>query len=220
MRILLDCDGVLADFASAFLDTINRTLGRLHVLSDITEFSFAHSLKLNQDEINACCLAIHEGWCRALKPYPGARAGVAALKSIADVYVVTSPFPGVPTWSSERETWLLEHFTIPSKRVVHTSAKYICAGDFLIDDRTDHLVAWSVEHPEGKAIRWPTPHNRREVWSGLEASSWAKLTEWVEEAARHRDDHGQRPEQGAKASDPSKGPAGEIPTGNARAAGK
>jgi 5'(3')-deoxyribonucleotidase len=209
-RVLLDVDGVLCNFASAFLDIVNHTLGRLHVLSDVTEFSFAHSLGLSPDEADACYRAIHAGWCRALKPYPGAKAGVAAL---ADVYVVTSPFPGIPTWSSEREAWLAEHFSIPSKRVVHTSAKYICAGDFLVDDRTDHLVAWSVEHPRGTAVLWSTPHNRREKWSGLETSSWEELAEWI-------NIHGQRPEQGTRVSEPSKGPAGEIPTGNARAAGK
>jgi hypothetical protein len=37
---------------------------------------------------------------------------------------------------------------------------------------------------------------------------------------KERHIHGQRPEQGTRVSEPSKGPAGEIPTGNARAAGK
>lgn len=176
-RILLDVDGVLADFVSAYLDIVERVTGRRYQPHDVTSFDIGESLGLARAESAACKRALGNSPCvaRTLGIYPGAREGVRRLNEIADVYIVTSPWNSNPTWTHDREWWLHEHFRIPHSRIVHTSAKHLCRGDFLVDDRTETLRQWHVEHPGGIAVQWRTPHNRLDGWNGISTCSWDEL---------------------------------------------
>ena len=53
-RVLLDVDGVLADFVSAFLHVVYMRLGRSFEPSDVTSFGIANSLGLTKDEFDRC----------------------------------------------------------------------------------------------------------------------------------------------------------------------
>lgn len=179
-RILLDVDGVLADFVTAFLAVVRFQLGRDHVPEDVTQFNLASSLGLSKLEFDQCAEIVSaSGFCRTLSVYPGATDGVAALHRIADVYIVTSPWNSNRTWTYDREQWLAEHFGIPHSRVVHTSAKHLVRGDVLVDDKTETLHTWQAEHPTGRAIQWTTPHNRADAWEGWATSSWVDLCRMV-----------------------------------------
>lgn len=176
--ILLDVDGVLADFVSAFLDVVREQLGRSYQPEDVTSFGIANSLRLSKEDFDRCALIVGEpGFCAGLGIYPGAIEGVAHLRSIAEVYIVTSPWNSNPTWTHDREAWLERHFGIPHSRVIHTSAKHLVRGDFLIDDKTETLQRWSVANRDGLAVQWATPHNRTDGWTGLVADTWSGLFE-------------------------------------------
>jgi hypothetical protein len=93
-------------------------------------------------------------------PYAGAIEGVAALSDIADIYIVTSPLHGATTWTFEREGWLKKHFGIEKKRIIHTSAKHMFAGDWLIDDKPANVLDYVSADPKSRqGVLWSQPWN-------------------------------------------------------------
>ncbi len=180
MRILLDCDGVLADFVGGLLELINRECGTSYRRDDITEFDIGKSLGWS-DAMRAKVDDLvrgEPGMILGLAQEPGARVGFGILEQLAgDIYVVTSPWPGHQTWAYERTQWLWRHFAIPSNHVVHTAAKHLVMGDVLVDDKTSTLESWRREFPSGLAVQWQTPHNMRDAWYGASTRDWDELVE-------------------------------------------
>ncbi len=176
-RALLDCDGVLSDFTSRVVQLINQELGSSFTSTDVTEWDFASALGLDEKTKGRIKRKVGDtsGFAASLRPYPGAVQAVEKIKEIADLYIVTSPWNSNPTWTYEREAWLLDNFRIKASNVVHGSAKYICAGDVFVDDKLEAVVKWQDHHPDGVAIKWNTLHNSNEAWSGTSTSDWEVL---------------------------------------------
>lgn len=159
-RVLLDVDGVLADFVHAFRIALKKVTGKdefPHVREDWDIVKAWDIEKHVADEVFAHLNA--PGTALALPVLDGAKEGVAALQKVADVYIVTSPMQGM-TWHREREMWLKAHFGISTKKIVHTAAKYVVAGDYLIDDRPSNLDKWEEHHPTGRGVLWATRFNQ------------------------------------------------------------
>lgn len=181
-RVLLDCDGVLADFVGGFLAIVNRACGTFYTHEHVTEYDVCKALGITTEQATHAFDTVSgsRGFALALEPLPGAIDGVRRLQEIADVFIVTSPWNSSPTWTHEREAWLRRHFDIPHRRVIHTGAKYMVRGDFLVDDKTETLTRWDMEHgPHRKAIQWQTPHNRRDGWAGPSTNSWTILADMI-----------------------------------------
>jgi len=180
MRVLLDCDGVLADFVGGLLELVNRECGTSYRRSDITEYDIGESLGWDGTmRVRVDYLVRGEpGMVMGLAVEPGALAGFGLIDQLAgDTYVVTSPWPGHQTWAHERTRWLRRHFAIPSNHVVHTAAKHLVMGDVLVDDKTSTIERWRREFPAGLAVQWQTPHNRRDAWDGASTRDWNELAE-------------------------------------------
>lgn len=182
-RVLLDCDGVLADFHTPCLEIIRELTGQDHKITDIGEWNIFDSLGIDSDTRAATYDRMNKpGWCYSLKPYPGVAQGVEALRMIADVYIVTSPMRG-DTWHREREIWLYNHFGITTKNIVHTSSKHVVHGDVLIDDREDNLIAWRKEYVNryGIAIKWVTHPHQPNHYVGHYFHDWPNMLEYLRE---------------------------------------
>ncbi|RPH64974.1 MAG: hypothetical protein EHM89_00095 [Acidobacteria bacterium] len=180
-RVLLDCDGILSDFISAYLRIVNRVTGLRFVPEQVTEFDINKSIGLSASDASLVKRAVGESpaLATALAVYPGSRDGVAALQRIADVYVVTSPWNSNPTWTHDREWWLQKHFDIPAKRVIHTAAKHVCRGDVLIDDKVSTVQLWRAEYPDALGVVWSTPHNQNDSDAGPRTNDWSELCELI-----------------------------------------
>lgn len=184
-RVLLDADGVLINFHEPCLALINELAGTNHDLKGLAEWDIFKALNVPKDVVDKVYEIMKSpGWCRELPVYPEAKEGVELLRQVADVYISTSPMNG-PTWMHERERALTHHFGFTSKQILHGSAKYLVAGDALVDDKVANLRKWSVGHPGGLAVRWIIPQYRHHEWEGPATDSWARLAEMVE---RHRTD--------------------------------
>jgi len=151
-RILLDCDGVMADLCGGFLDAIEEETGERFGHAVITEWNITDSpffKKLAQEhrhlKEHVWARVNRIGWCAALKPIDRAQECVEILRGIADIEVVTSPLDSSPTWMPERKEWLKRHFGIHPNDVHFVSKKERVIGDMLLDDKPSHCLSWRRE---------------------------------------------------------------------------
>lgn len=179
-RVLLDVDGVLADFLTPFLYHINYHGGTSHELANMTKWDMYDSFSVPAEVRRLVDSKINEpGFARSLEVLPGSQDGVRALKEIADVYIVTSPWSS-PTWFHDRRLWLKDWFGIGGDHLISTKAKHVCAGDALIDDKTSTLERWGQCHPRGLPIRWPGPNNLWDQdYDGVTVQSWPEAVQLI-----------------------------------------
>lgn len=162
--VLVDCDGVLADFAAAALKVLYEETGHQYSTDAIKTWEIFDSLP-EPPEVKTQVYDILKGpgGCSSIPVYPGALEGLRKLKQYADIIVVTSPFKGSATWAHEREEWLENIFGDVISYVVHTHHKERIHGEIFIDDKVSHVIEWG-EHwgncPSGR--RWPTAV----LWAG------------------------------------------------------
>jgi len=162
--VLLDCDGVLANFTRANLDYL-RTLGVDRSEDEVTTWEIGEALGLEPHQRAQMKARWSEpGFALDLPIYAGAQEGVRELFAAgADVVVVTSPMTSSRTWHGDRERWLREHFGIEPDHVIHAAGdrKALVRGDLLVEDRPETLEAWIRENPNGHGVLWHRAYNAR-----------------------------------------------------------
>lgn len=170
-RVLLDVDGVLADFTVPFLAEVNKFADKTYFISDLKSCDFHDSFP--EKIVDAALREISKpDWCYSLKPFPEALDGVKELKKVSDIFIVTSPLLS-KTWAYERSQWLIDYFDIPHTNHVITKAKYLVAGDFLVDDTPRHVVSWAEANLNGTGllkhqsynVNYSLSSNRKRVYS-------------------------------------------------------
>lgn len=185
-RILADIDGFFADFCSKAIEVVHGLTGRhAHVKhDDVDTYAMEVSFGLSPEEKAAWFAQIRsQGYCASIKPYAGARECIAQLEELGDVYPVTYPFPGSPWWIVEREVWMRDELGLDPDRVVYTRRKYAVAGDFLLEDTTEHLVKWRAHHPDGIGIRVHRAYNAQEPFeAGYTIKTFGQVVEIVKAA--------------------------------------
>ena len=158
--ILLDVDGVVADFEGA----VRRTVAEIgYVMAVPTEWNFTLKFpaEVSDHYLNRASLP---GWCSTIETYPEAEWFVAELRTLGDVVAVTAPLGCCPTWESERREWLRCRGI---HDVVSTRRKDLVYGDVLIEDKVENLRAWYdrsqrdaygilVQHTYNRHADWPT----------------------------------------------------------------
>lgn len=169
--ILLDCDGPLANFTAAYLATVRRITGKQILPSEIDRWDI-HKCDPVRKAAESCCFTSSElrsfvdqyikrpGWCDEIPTTSAAAENVERLRAIGDVYIVTSPWRSSPTWVHERTRWCKRELGIDADHVIHTEAKHLIYGDIFVDDKPEHVRAWSERWPDGTAILFDMPHNR------------------------------------------------------------
>jgi 5'(3')-deoxyribonucleotidase len=160
--VLLDVDGILADFVGAALLALRAESGLVYSRDDIYTWEVFDSLPAAAQEHKHQVYELLKGrlGCFSMRPYDGAKEGVRRLQELAEVVIVTSPFPDSDFWMSEREKWLKSHFGITRERIIHTCSKHHVKGDFLVDDKTSHVLKWAECHPQGRALLWDMTYNK------------------------------------------------------------
>jgi 5'(3')-deoxyribonucleotidase len=177
--ILLDIDGVAANFIEGCKVPVKKITGRDFHHDDIDQFMIERALNLDEEQTKQLYdHVMAPGWCRSLPVYEGAKESVAELQTFAEVVPVTSHFWSSKHWVFERDEWILEHFGIHQKEVVHTHSKFRVDGDMLIDDKTSHLVAWKKKHPYGCAVRFLRAYNAKEDWRKPDGTSEFPNSDW------------------------------------------
>lgn len=161
--MLLDVDGVLADFAGALL----LWAGPKYAREQLIEWDLLKALGLDHRQRNFDAYAGEPGFCESLQVLDGAREFVESLRAFANVVVVTSPYSAARLWTFERLRWLERHFGITKHDVIFAKRKELVRGDFMVDDRPENVEAFAAAG--GRSLLMSQPWNEAYV-----APDWAR----------------------------------------------
>jgi 5'(3')-deoxyribonucleotidase len=169
MNILLDLDGVLADFLSLALEKLNNwnwpdgycqePTQQLtpEIYARIGKFDIAEVYGISADKFWEVLEYKDRFWCN-LKPFPWARELYRYLSSIGQVTICTSPSLH-PTCPAQKIEWVQRHLGLRSSNMMIGSRKYLMAkpGNVLIDDYPKNVEAFRTVG--GDAILVPSNWN-------------------------------------------------------------
>lgn len=177
MRILLDVDGVLADFTEGTRREILAVTGEDVPAHRFTDYNLLYAVGIRHREaIRGAWM--RQGWCASIPPYEGMKEAVERLRAHHEVFFVTSPFPDAQHWTWERTQWLKEHFGAGDRDIVFTHAKHVVRGDVLVDDKPSNVIEWCNHHPDKWGVLWAQPYNSG-AWlpkNGIRSSSTSAIT--------------------------------------------
>ncbi|KDC75250.1 5'-3'-deoxyribonucleotidase [Bordetella bronchiseptica] len=160
MLILLDQDGVLADFEHAFIDAWRKR----HPDIEPVAFEDRKSFHIREDyapELRGLAEAIYTapGFIRDLPPVPGAIEAFRELLALGmDVRICSSPLMQFENCVAEKYLWVERHLgREATQRLILTRDKTLVQGDLLIDDRP---VITGAARPRWRHIIYDAPYNR------------------------------------------------------------
>ena len=154
MHILLDLDGVVADFNSAAL----RAHGAEHLIGNQPEGVWEITDVLGISKSNFWWPIDTAEFWENLQPYPWARELVDCVKSFGEFTVATSPGRS-PEGHAGKVRWMRRFFGNSFKDYMIGKQKWLMAapGNVLIDDSDDNVNKFA-EH-NGTAILFPQRWN-------------------------------------------------------------
>jgi 5'(3')-deoxyribonucleotidase len=157
-RIILDVDGVLADFTGHTL----ALLGEHAPPGGREAFTTWDLLTTLSPEARAMCAHgwRRPGWCGSMPTLPDAQHAVDRLSLRAEIVYATAPMEGAPHWMLEREKWLIQQFAVDRDNVVFTHDKSHVWGDVFVDDKPENIDRWAKVHRNGMALLWNAPYNQ------------------------------------------------------------
>lgn len=189
MIVLLDVDGVIADFMGDALEAIRKVSGKTHTREEVTDWDFFGCLDVSPADKKSVLEYFIKapGFAYNLEPLPGAVEGVKKIAAIADVFFVTSPWRSSPTWVYDRDRWLVKYFgSTLGRKVIHTEHKYLVRGNVLVDDKPEHVEGWVVEQDANlmgwDCLLWDSHHNKdAHPCDGVlrRVSTWEEVEECV-----------------------------------------
>lgn len=175
-RILLDVDGVVADFIGKTFQDLVAEGGPAHTAEDLQEWDL-HVLVHEKWDATMESFWHREGWVDTMHPYQGAREGVHALRDAGhEVYWVTTAMHAAPFWMWERRQWLLREMDATDHDILFASHKHIVLGDIFVDDKPANVSRWAQAHPKGHGVLWAQPWNRLATFSsGGRTNKWENI---------------------------------------------
>lgn len=171
MDILIDVDGVVADFVGGLLDAINSSLKA----TDITVY-WMFELLSPEERKQATSIMSEPSFWRCLRPIDRAIEGVEKLREAGhSILWATHPWSCCRGWCDARRDWLYQHFAADDDEILFGSAKYRIAGDVLIDDNPKFIKSWQIAYDKGCALLYSQPYNRSFHWPENRQFTWEKL---------------------------------------------
>lgn len=165
LRVLVDMDGVLADFEGGFLRKYRARYPEDPFIPLEERRGFWVSAQYGKLRSDLCEKAISiwesKNFFLELEPLPG---GVEAVKEMAamdntDVFICTSPIKYYQHCPYEKYAWVEKHFGPEFlEQVILTRDKTVVSGDVLIDDKPDILGA--EPNPTWEHVLFTACHNR------------------------------------------------------------
>lgn len=163
MLILIDQDGVLADFDTGLIAAWRERYPEIDPVSPEDRRSF-YILEDYPQELRARAEALYTapGFIRNLPAMPGALEAFNALLEMGmDVRICTSPLVQYENCVAEKYLWVEKHLgREATRRIIMTADKTLIRGDILIDDKPRVTGA---AQPSWRHIVFDAPYNRESV---------------------------------------------------------
>jgi 5'-nucleotidase len=162
MHILVDMDGVLADFEGHFLALWREAHPDEPYIPPEERTSFwlveQYPEELHQRMWD---IMLAPGFFAEIPPVPGGLEAVGEMLTLGhEVHICSSPLLGNPTCASDKYAWIERHLDRDwAARLILSSDKTIVEGDVLIDDRPDP-EAGGARTPTWTHIVFDHPYNR------------------------------------------------------------
>lgn len=182
MQVLVDMDGVIADWGRAYGESLDRygdAAANIPRHKDQRSFNLNEGRTPEERKIIAAVM-VEDGFYSRLDPIPGAKAALKAMvKEGHDVRIVTSPWVSNPSCASDKLNWVVRHYGSHwGARVIITTDKTLVHGDILIDDKPEvtgaHIPTW--EH-----VLFHQPYNVT-VEGKRRLTAWSEWRDLVEVA--------------------------------------
>ncbi|XP_005998305.1 5'(3')-deoxyribonucleotidase, mitochondrial [Latimeria chalumnae] len=180
VRVLVDMDGVLADFEGSFLRRFRLMYPAEPCveLKDRKGFSVREQYSTIKEELGPKVTSVYESenFFLELDPIPGAVEAVKEMVNMknTEVFICTSPLKCYEHCVLQKYCWVEKHFGAQFlERLILTRDKTIVSADLLIDDKDtitgvepnpswEHVLftCWHNQH-----LQLQPPHKRLRSWS-------------------------------------------------------
>jgi 5'-nucleotidase len=193
-RLLLDMDSCIADIMAKWLPAYNRDYGDNMTVADIKTFDVWESTKIGKKMEEYLWIP---GFYRDFSVIPGAREGVTEIQKMGvEVFILTSPGRNVGC-IPDKDAWLNQHFPeIDYRHRIYTGAKYVCQGEYFIDDSPPKIRPWRAENPNGRALSIKYNYNKDEPAYDLLAhdfndtrAAWAQMAEYIRQDLEEKEQY-------------------------------
>nr|XP_044601393.1 5'(3')-deoxyribonucleotidase, mitochondrial isoform X2 [Equus asinus] len=165
LRVLVDMDGVLADFEGGFLRKYRARFPDqpFIALEDRRGFWVSEQYGRLQPGLSEKAISIweSENFFFDLEPLPGAVEAVKQMANLenTDVFICTSPIRMYKYCPYEKYAWVEKHFGPDFlEQIVLTRDKTVVSADLLIDDRPD--ITGAEPKPSWEHVLFTACHNR------------------------------------------------------------
>lgn len=162
MQILVDMDGVLADFEAGFLARWRALHPELpYIPLDERQDFYLEKDYPKEHRPRVFAIFTSPGFFRELPLVPGGKAAIEAMRDLGhDVSICTSPLKAYKNCVLEKYEWVEEHLGFGwTGRIILLKDKTLVRGDVLIDDRPRIIGAMT---PQWEHVLYDQPYNRRE----------------------------------------------------------
>lgn len=165
VRVLVDMDGVLADFEAGLLRGFQRRFpGEPHVpLEERRGFFAREQYRALRPDLADKVTSVYEapGFFLDLEPIPGALEAMREMDAMQDteVFICTSPLRKYDHCVGEKFRWVEKHLGPEFvERIILTRDKTVVSGDLLIDDKD--TIRGQEETPSWEHILFTCCHNQ------------------------------------------------------------
>lgn len=174
MLILVDQDGVLADFERGF-HSAWRSIGASHGYPPVP-VQERRSFHVRDDyprHLEEAVVSVYTapGFYRDLPPIPGGLEAMAELLALGhDVRICTSPLNQYRHCVPEKYEWVERHLG-PGfvARMIVTKDKTVVHGDVLVDDKPEVV---GVRRPDWRHVLYDQPYNRQVHGARMTWANW------------------------------------------------